>query len=187
MSRRECVGDRSVGVVARASLALIVAVTGALTFGVAGATGVASAAVTAPACRSAQLRVSLGRPNGTAGTTYYAIVFTNRGARCALWGVPGVRPVGVGRRTVGPPARNESVGRMAVRHVVGKGQSVSAAFGVADTGNYPPSRCAARAVRGVEISLAGFVPATFRALRTTVCTRLASTSTQLLVAGSTGV
>jgi hypothetical protein len=170
----------------RGVLAVAVVAAGCVLGSVTGAS-VASAVVTVPACRAAQVRVSLGPPNGAAGTTYYAIVFTDHGARCALWGVPRVQPVGAGRRAVGPPARNESVGRMAVRHVVVRGQSVSAALGVADTGNYPPSRCAARAVLGVEISLAGFVPSTYRALRTTVCTRLASTYTQLLVAGSTGV
>ena len=165
-------------------LALVVVASGCV-LGAAADVGVASAGAV-PTCRTTQLRVSLGRPNGAAGTTYYPIVFTDTRGRCALWGVPRVQPVGSGRRPVGPPARNESVGRMAVRHVVARGQSVSAPLGVADTGNYPPSRCAARAVLGVGITLAGFVPWTYRSLRTTVCTRLASTNVQLLVAGSTG-
>ncbi|MGC8510685.1 MAG: DUF4232 domain-containing protein [Acidimicrobiales bacterium] len=166
-------------------LALVVVAPGCVLGALVGE-GVASAGAV-PMCRATQLRVSLGRPNGTAGTIYYPIVFTDTSGRCALWGFPRVQPVGSGRRPVGPPARNESVGQMAVRHVVTRGQSVSAPLGVTDTGNYPSSRCAVRAALGVEIALTGFVPWTYRALRTTVCTRLASTNVQLLVAGSTGV
>ncbi len=173
------------GATARGALALVVVAAGCALGAVVGQVAASAGAV--PACRATQLRVSLGRPNGTAGTTYYPIVFTDTRGRCALWGVPRVQPVGSGRRPVGPPASNDSVGRMAVRHVVARGQSVSAPLGVTDTGNYPSSRCAARAVLGVEIALTGFVPWTYRPLRTTVCTRLASTHVQLLVAGSTGV
>ena len=176
---------RAWGEVARGVLVPVVLVAGCV-LGVASGDVVASA-VAVPSCRPTQLIVSIGRPNGALGTIYYPIVFTNHGARCALWGVPRVQPVGVGRRAVGPPARNESVGRMPVRHVVATKQSVSAALGVVETGNYPPSRCTARAVLGVEVSLPGFVPPTYRALRTTVCTRRVSTYILLVVAGTTGV
>jgi len=160
--------------------------------GAAGAAGVtpASAAMVAN-CRATQLHLSVGQPSGAAGTSWYPVVFTNTGtAACAIWGVPQIQPVLGGashsRAHVGPSARNESMGEMGVRHVVAPGKSVSDAFGVTDTLNYSAATCRPRWAGGIEVTLGDFLRHGYVALRISVCTRLASTRTQLIVAGATG-
>lgn len=145
-----------------------------------------SAAAVTPSCVASQLSVTIGRAQETAGTTYYPIDFTNRAGTCAIWGVPAIQPVGRGRRALGPMARNTSMGMMPLRHVINYGQSVSVAFGVVDTGNYPSASCGARRAVGINVSLASFVPSTYRPLSITVCTRCASTTTRLLSSGAKG-
>lgn len=167
------------------SVLSIALVAGAAPFATFASSSAAGAAVT-PSCVASQLSVSVGRAQGTAGTTYYPIVFTNRGGACAIWGVPAIQPVTTGRRAVGPMARNTSMGMMALRHVINYGQSVSVAFGVVVAGNYPTASCAPRRAIGVSVSLAPFVPATYRPLPITVCTLRASTTTRLLAPGVNG-
>ena len=141
----------------------------------------------APNCRPAQLRVSVGAPQGAAGTIYHPIIFTNTRATCVIWGVPHVQPVaGPRHRPVGPAAANMSVGMMPARHLIGRGQSVSDGFGVAETGNYPASRCRARSASGVVVSLTPFVGSTYVRLAFTTCTVQASTRTALIVPGRSG-
>ena len=143
-------------------------------------------AVTAD-CTPAQLRLSVGRANGAAGTIYYPIIFTNRGAACWIWGVPGVQAVvGTTHHPQGPPAKNENIGEMPARHELRHGAAVSAAFGVAESGNFPVATCRPRNASGVRVTLAPFIHPTYLALRISVCTRRTSTYTQLLVAGRTG-
>ncbi len=166
----------------------VAAVTGVFGFGLAAPLGATTTARVASAnCEPSQLRVSVARPQGTAGTIYYPIVFTNRGGACWIWGVPGIQPVvGAKRHPLGPPATNESVGKMPARHLLGHGAAVSVGYGVAESGNYPAATCRARNASGVLVTLAPFIRPTYLALRISVCTRLSSTHTQLLVAGRTG-
>ncbi len=141
-------------------------------------------------CLAGHLSVKIGTPQGTAGTIYYPIVITNAGPACALWGVPRIQPV-VGnamhrRVAVGPAARNVSIGEMPTRHTLAPNHAVSDAFGVTESGNYTPSSCHARNAGGVVVSLGGFIKPTFLALRISVCTKIASTSTRLITPGTTG-
>jgi len=161
--------------------------------GVTLASGVASSVVSATTvknCLAAHLRVSVGQSQGTAGTIYYPIVFTNAGPACALWGAPAIQPV-VGGPThshvaVGPAARYLNMGAMPVRHVIATGKSVSGAFGVSESGNYTPSLCGAKTAHAIVVTLAGFVPSRYLPLTISVCTKRTSTTTRLLVAGTTG-
>ncbi len=146
----------------------------------------ASAVTASHSCVPAQMSVSLGRPNGAAGTIYYPLVFTNRASACAIWGVPTISPVGADRKPVGPNARNASMGEMPMRHVLARGQSVSVGFGVSETGNYSRAACVPRVAHGVIVSLAPFVKPTYVALVISVCTHQASTSTRLLAPGTSG-
>lgn len=148
--------------------------------------GSSVAAAVTRSCAPTQMSVAHGQAQGTAGTTYVPLVFTNHGATCALWGAPTIQPVNASRRAVGPSARNESIGEMPVRHVLSRGQSVSVAFGVADTGNFPVASCAARPANGVVVALAPFVRSTYVRLPISVCTKQASTTTRLIVAGVNG-
>ncbi|MGD0053822.1 MAG: DUF4232 domain-containing protein [Acidimicrobiales bacterium] len=150
--------------------------------------GAASASSTAaPACSSAMLKVTVGRSQGTAGTIYYPIIFTNQsGSTCSIYGVPMIQPVGVGRISIGPVARNTSRGEMPASHTLKTGQSVSVAFGVIETGNYTPSTCVAKAARGAVVSMGSFLHNRYVHLNMLVCTKRASTTTHLITAGVTG-
>ncbi len=163
------------------SVSLVLGAIAAISF-----SGTNASATTVASCTPAHMRASVGTSEGAAGTIYVALVFTNTGGTCAIWGVPSVQPVLASRRPVGPPARNQSMGAMGVRHVVGTGRSVSVAFGVTQTANYPASACVARAANGVVVSLGTFVRPTYLRLAISVCNKRASTTTRLIVAGTTG-
>lgn len=141
-------------------------------------------------CTPAHLKVSVGAAQGTAGTSYYPIIFTNTGPTCALWGVPAVQPVVGGsshsRVKVGPLARNLSMGEMPVRQILKSGHSVSDAFGVSESGNYTKSACRAKNAGAIVVSLGNFVNRAYVPLTISVCTKLASTTTKLVVPGTTG-
>jgi hypothetical protein len=157
----------------------------------AGALGIAVApawGLNAKSCVSANLKVSLGTVQGTAGTIYHPIVFTNVGSfACTIFGVPVIQPVsGVGHRAIGPPARNLSMGEMPAMHLLVKGRSVSVAFGVTETGNYTRSTCVPRAADGVVVSVGSFLHSRYVHLPIDVCTKRTSISTKLITAGTTG-
>jgi hypothetical protein len=157
------------------------------TSGLLAASQFSSSASSAPSCRSSRIAVTHGAPQGTAGTTYIPLRFTNEGAACAIWGVPVIQPVvGASHKPVGPGARNLSTGEMPVRHVVAKGAAVSVAFGVVDTGNYSASACVARSASGVIVTLGSFARATYLHLPITVCTKRWSVTTRLIVPGVSG-
>ena len=138
-------------------------------------------------CVPAQIVVTHGASQGTAGTIYYPLIFTNKAATCAIFGVPAIQPVaGTAHRAVGPMARSLSMGQMPARHVIAKGQSVSVAFGVVETGNYTPSTCVARSASGVIVSMGSFVHSTYVHLPIIVCTKRISITTRLITAGRTG-
>jgi len=139
-----------------------------------------------PNCHAAQLRISWGPAQGAAGTSYRPLIFTNTGARCALWGVPAIQPLRRNASAAGPPARNESMGQMPVRHFLSRGQSASSAIGFTDTLNYAPATCGPVQVAATTVSLGGLVPATTIKLATVVCAKLSSVSTRLLAAGRQG-
>ena len=173
---------RSVGIAIGMVLASAVTVgTGTLSAGPASAAPVNN-------CVSSQIKVSHGPAQGTAGTTYYAVVFTNKGAACAIWGVPTIQAVkGTVHHPIGPLARSLSMGMMPVRQVVAKGHSVSVAIGVTDTGNYTPSKCVPAQADGILVTLGSFVHSTYLHLPISVCTKLPSVTTKLIVPGTTGI
>jgi hypothetical protein len=146
-----------------------------------------ASATTIKNCLPAQIIVTRGAANGAAGTIYYTIVFTNKGATCAIFGVPAIQPVaGSAHRAVGPLARSLSMGEMPARHVIAKGQSVSVTFGVIEAGNYPPSTCAVRSAKGVVVTLSTFVTPRYVQLPISVCTKRTSITTRLITSGVTG-
>ena len=67
-----------------------------------------------------------------------------------------------------------------------KGQSVSVAFGVTETGNYAPSTCIMRSASGVVVTLGTFVSSRYVQLPITMCTKRTSITTRLITAGVTG-
>lgn len=147
----------------------------------------ASASVpTTPNCRSAQLTLARGPRHVAADVTYIALVITNTGATCALWGVPAIQPVGATHRALGPFARNLSMGEMPLRHVLARDVSASVLFGVTNTTSIPAATCHAARAQGVDVALGSFFTGRFLAMPLTVCTASASTTTRLLAPGTKG-
>jgi hypothetical protein len=133
-------------------------------------------------CSAGQLKVSFGHPNGTAGTIYYSLTFTNVGALCAISGVPSVQPVAdsVTFLPIGPAARNMSMGQMGVLHILQKGQSASAAIGFVETGNYTPSTCRPSTIIFIATSLGAVTNRRVATGPLSVCTKISSVTTRLL-------
>jgi Protein of unknown function (DUF4232) len=102
------------------------------------------------ACTTAQLKVKLGRANGTAGTVFYPLKFINRSkTSCTLRGYPGVSAVGKRGNQIGKPAR-----RIASRFrtvTVRPGKQQSSSIGIVDTGNFSASRCKPVTASGLKV------------------------------------
>jgi hypothetical protein len=93
-------------------------------------------------CRTAALRVALGRGDGAAGSTYYPLDFSNAsGDACTLFGYPGVSFVtGVGGSQIGNAAsRNPAFASESV--TIAAGGVVHAALQVVNAQNFPRADC----------------------------------------------
>lgn len=105
-------------------------------------TGSAGTAGSASGCQSGNLAVTAGVGQGTAGSVYATVTFTNHGSRtCTLYGYPGVS-VGTGApfHQVGMgAAENPSPPRELV--TLTPGGAASAVLQVADAGNYSTGQC----------------------------------------------
>jgi hypothetical protein len=126
--------------------------------------GTPTGSVAAPGCRSAQLAVSLGPPEGAAGSVYRVLVFTNTGGRdCQLRGFPGVSYVaGDAGQQVGSAA--ERVGDLGGSVRIAPGATASAQVQLVNVANYDAAVCRPTPVRGLRIYPPGetaalFVPA----------------------------
>jgi hypothetical protein len=93
-------------------------------------------------CPTRSLQVKLGVSQGTAGSVYTTIVFTNiSNVTCTLYGYPGVslqtaRPL----HQIGKPAReNPATPRKLV--TLQPQTTANALLRIADAGNYPPATC----------------------------------------------
>jgi Protein of unknown function (DUF4232) len=107
-----------------------------------GSSGSAGTAGSASGCQSGNLAVTAGVGQGTAGSVYATVTFTNHGSRtCTLYGYPGVS-VGTGApfHQVGMgAAENPSPPRELV--TLTPGGAASAVLQVADAGNYSTGQC----------------------------------------------
>jgi hypothetical protein len=99
--------------------------------------------VSSPPCSTSALRVSVSASQGVAaGSSYYPIVFTNvSGARCTLYGYPGVSFVtAAGGSQIGIPAR-ENPAHLRQLITLAAGQAGHAELQVLNAANYPPANC----------------------------------------------
>jgi Protein of unknown function (DUF4232) len=125
----------------------------------------------AAACSTAGLRVSLGAPNGAAGSIYYPIDFRNvSGRACTLFGYPGVSFVaapGTGQLG-GTAARNDTFGPALVTLVPGAIAHASVQVVVAQS--YPATLCKPVTAHFLRVYPPGqFVPL-YASLTATTCT-----------------
>lgn len=143
-------------------------------------------------CSATSLRASLGQANGTAGTIFYPIQFTNISSKsCTLSGIPSVQPTtgassGVAHIFVGPPSLKEVQSGYGNLIRLSPGTKASAALGVVETGNFPASACVAKPFQSLSVGLAG-IGSYWVALSSTTCTKKASTNLRGLVPGASGL
>lgn len=103
------------------------------------------------ACRD--LSVSLGAPQGAAGSSYWNIRFRNVGTRrCTLSGFPRVVYTDAAGHRTGTPAGHQ-LGARTVH--LAPGAVAVAALQVPDAGNFPVRRCRATDVTGLRITVSG--------------------------------
>jgi hypothetical protein len=96
------------------------------------------------------LKVSLGPPNGAAGTTFYPLQFVNMGkTTCMLKGYPGVSAVTSSGKQIGSAASRVSAKFGTVTLAPGKQRN--ATIGIVDTGNFSASSCAPVTAAGLKI------------------------------------
>ncbi|GLY64045.1 DUF4232 domain-containing protein [Amycolatopsis taiwanensis] len=120
-----------------------------------GASGGDAAANPAPDangfCKSADLRLSLGRGEGAAGTAYRPLVFTNvSDHQCVIQGFPGVSYVGGddGHQVGAAAERQGTKGAPITLH---KGESAFATVGFVTIENFDPAACQPQPVRGLRV------------------------------------
>ena len=106
----------------------------------------------APPCATSQLVVWIDLPgNGTAGSTYYSLQFTNLGSRtCTLRGYPGVSAVDLAGRSLGGGAGRNSLQGVATV-TLARGASRTAVLRVTDTGALPAAGCREAAAAGIRV------------------------------------
>jgi Protein of unknown function (DUF4232) len=141
------------------------------------------------ACRADQIAVGLGAAEGAAGTTYFALVFTNRGTTsCSLRGYPGVSSViAPAGRQIGAAARRSPAHVTTV--VLRPGGAASAAYGQAQALNYPRARCRPLTARGLRVYAPNQTRARYLAIKHLACSSTAAGDSVIrpVVPGTTGV
>lgn len=144
-------------------------------------------------CAPSSLRLSIGQSQGAAGTIYYPLVFTNTGGvACTISGIPRVQPsTGTSQSSphtaVGPAAglRDFSSSGYGQAIRLAPRAQASAAFGVAESGNFPTSRCKPATFTGVSV-LVGGIGQWWTPLKSSTCTKLESTFVSGVVPTNTG-
>ncbi len=136
-----------------AALSVVAAAVAALSLaaGSAGAATPASGAAT-PTCQTRGLVIWIDtQPNGTAGTTFFTLNFTNlSGHPCLLRGFPGVSAVNLRGRPFGRPASRDS-GQAVTNVTLTNGHTAHAVLGIVDVGALPPSSCPPTTAAGLRV------------------------------------
>ena len=139
---------------ARVAAALALAGAGALAVSpVAGASRARTATVAA--CATSGLVIWMNTTgNGTAGSIYYTLEFTNlSGHSCTLAGYPGVSAVGLSGHRLGSAGGRE---RFSPAHTVtltasGAHQSATATLRIVEAGNFPGAACGMTTAAGIRV------------------------------------
>jgi hypothetical protein len=102
------------------------------------------------ACQTSALKVSLGKANATAGTTYYPLKFVNKTSKsCTLRGYPGVSAVTTSGKQIGAAAQR-SGGKVRTL-TVKPGKQQSSSIGIREVGNFSASDCKPVTASGLKI------------------------------------
>jgi hypothetical protein len=124
-----------------------------------------------PVCTTGSLQVTVGPANGTAGSIYYPLLFTNTSsATCTMYGYPGVALVSQpGGGVVGAAAiRNATFPKEVVTLAPGAVAHASLQVGIAQ--NYPPAQCKPTTGHWLQVYPPGEYAALFVAFTAQTCT-----------------
>ena len=165
----------SVSTVRRAAVALAVVSTTALSATAASAAPATPAhsarAAAIPACARADLRFSVSRGSGAAGSFTYLLRFTNRTRRtCAMAGFPGVAAVNRHGLQLGDPAARVS-GTPLRLVVLRAGWTAHASLRITDVTVFSRRMCRPAQARGLHVIAPNRVLAKFVRLRFLACSR----------------
>jgi len=125
----------------------------------------------APACGSMDLAAHVGLAQGTAGSIYQVIYFTNlSNTACSLYGYPGVALAAGSSQVnqVGAAAARDSTTAATVV-TLGAGQSASATLRIVEAGNYPTGTCKPTATSFLQIFPPGQTTPIYLAYKSTGC------------------
>jgi hypothetical protein len=123
-------------------------------------------------CPGAHLHVTLGRAEGTAGTTYQNIKFQNIGnTACTVKGYPSTSFRTAKGKRVGPPSSHDNFSGVPVHRLTLKpGGFAHTAIAIPDPGNFPVSQCKPHSTAKLRVIPPKRVIATVFPYHTTVCT-----------------
>jgi hypothetical protein len=108
-------------------------------------------ATTVSACTFGDLRVAFGAYEGTAGTTYLPIQFTNVSTTtCTIGGYPGVSALGANDQQIGPSAVR-TTGQSYGLVTLAPGATASAAYSFIVVQNAPSSTCLPETATALKI------------------------------------
>jgi hypothetical protein len=135
-----------------------------------------------PSCATADLSVKLGPSQGTAGSIYVPIVFTNTGAdSCTLYGYPGVSLAGGSPLAQIGAAAARSTTTPASLITLAPGAVANALLQYTEAGNYSPSTCTPTPATSLVVYPPGQTASVSVAYSTTGCD---ATSVDILHVGA---
>lgn len=158
---------RRLGPVPRMLRGLIVLCVAAAPIAALSLTNAASAGATTPPCETGGLVIWMNtQGNGTAGTIFYTLNFTNlSGHACTLRGFPGVSAVKLGGGQLGKPGSRDT-GQTVKTITIGNGRTAHATLGIVDIGalpNCPPTTAAGLRVFPPDQTASKVIPFPFPA------------------------
>jgi hypothetical protein len=150
-----------------------------------------SAAPAPPACTHAQLRVTHGPMDGSAGHFHWPIRFRNvSGSACTLRGFPQVRSLSGGHAIGAPAARDHGAPVKTIR-LAAHGGVASAAFTQTDVGVFSRSQCHPATSTALRVHPPGQTRQFIVPLRHRVCTTTppggSDSTIRAVVRGRTGL
>lgn len=128
-----------------------------------------------PKCTSSDLSLSMGSPNGAAGSIYYDLILTNSSDHpCTMYGYPGVSAVKSDRTQVGPAAERNGEAEGSVFELE-PGSSATAALELVQAGAYSPEKCGPADAAGFLVYPPDDTGSLYVDLPSVICTNQANT------------
>jgi hypothetical protein len=122
----------------------------------AAASSAAPRRATAPPCKTSQLVIWISEAQGTAGSFFYKLNFTNLSeGTCTLRGYPKAHAVDLQGKRIGANATHERAKAKTVTLRGGERETESANLRIVDPGAFSPSECDPTVTAGIRVSPPG--------------------------------